>query len=109
MSTPNPTEAEALFSALADPLLADPSVTRGTMMGYPCLRKDGAFFASIERATGHLIVKLPTARVAELVASGLAVPFAPAGRPFREWAAIPTQDKQQWAALLQDARDFVTD
>ena len=41
--------------------------------------------------TGDLLVKLPEARVDELVAAGRADPFAPAGRRFREWAAIPPE------------------
>lgn len=101
-------ESQALFSALANGLLADPNVTRSTMMGYPCLRFAGAFFACAERSTGHLIVKLPSARVAELIGAGDALPFAPAGRVFREWAAIPRQDETQWAALMEEAREFVT-
>ena len=59
------------------------------MMGFPCLRVDGKFFASTDRATGDLLVKLPEARVDELVDTGRAESFAPAGRRFREWAAIP--------------------
>ena len=41
-------------------------------MGYPCLRANGAFFACVERTTGHLIVKLPAPRVNELIAAGQA-------------------------------------
>jgi len=33
------------------------------MMGLPCLRLDGAFFASCDRRTGDLLVKLPEAHV----------------------------------------------
>jgi hypothetical protein len=55
----NADACEALFWELAQPLLAEPGVTRSTMMGYPCLRANGAFFACVERATGNLIVKLP--------------------------------------------------
>jgi len=54
---------ETLFWELAQQFLAEPGVTQGTMMGYPCLRADGAFFACVERTTGHLIVKLPAHRV----------------------------------------------
>lgn len=45
-----------LFWDLARDLMADPAVTRGTMMGLPCLRLNGAFFASLEPKTGDLIV-----------------------------------------------------
>src|SRR5687768_8425719 len=84
------TDHEHRFWSLADPLLHRPNVTRFTMMGLPCLRVDGAFFASWDRNSGALLVKLPGARVDELVEAGRAEPFAPAGRRFREWAAIPT-------------------
>jgi hypothetical protein len=97
---------ETLFWELAQQLLAEPGVTQGTMMGYPCLRANGAFFACVERATGHLIVKLPAHRVAALVATGQALPFAPNGRTFREWAAFPVADPGEWRALLAEAREF---
>lgn len=103
----DPASREALFWALADTLLTDPAVTRSTMMGYPCLRASDAFFACVERKTGHLIVKLPAARVDEFVASGQALPFAPNGRTFREWAAFPVADRDEWLALLEEAKTFV--
>jgi hypothetical protein len=104
------TEAGArslLFWALAEELLTQPGVRRSTMMGYPCLRSNGAFFACVERTTGHLVVKLSADRVSELVASGQALPFAPNGRIFREWAAFPDPDREEWRALLDEARTFV--
>jgi hypothetical protein len=97
---------EELFWELADELLARPAVTRSTMMGYPCLRSNGAFFACVERGTGSLIVKLPSERVNELIASNKARAFAPNGRTFREWAAIPRADRKTWSALLDEARAF---
>jgi len=100
---------EALFWELAQPLLAEPAVTRSTMMGYPCLRSGGTFFACVERATGNLIVKLPAHRVSELTAAGQALPFAPNGRTFREWAAFPHPDPAEWRALLAEARNFAGD
>jgi hypothetical protein len=97
---------ESLFWELAQQLLAEPGVTQSTMMGYPSLRSKGAFFACVERATGHLIVKLPASRVSELAAAGQALPFAPNGRTFREWAAFPVADPAEWRALLAEARHF---
>jgi hypothetical protein len=97
---------EELFWELANELLEQPAVTRSTMMGYPCLRNNGAFLAYIERGTGHLIVKLPAERVKELIASQQALAFAPNGRTFREWAAIPLPDRNAWRALLDEAQDF---
>lgn len=96
-----------LFWQLAERLLVEGRAERGTMMGFPCLRAGGAFFASLERGTGDLVVKLPAGRVAELVAAGEGIPFAPAGRVFREWVASPLADAQAWAALLEEAHRFV--
>ena len=105
--TDGATAGEQRFWDLAEPLLARPGVARSTMMGLPCLRVGGAFFASCDRATGDLLVKLPESRVDELVASDRARPFAPAGRRFREWAAIPVESGRSWRRLLDDALRFV--
>ena len=70
------------------------------MMGFPCLRLHGRFFASVDRRTQALLVKLPADRVAALVASGEGEPFAPAGRVFREWVAFPRTDRRRWRSLL---------
>lgn len=97
---------EGRFWELAGPLLDQAGVTRSTMMGLPCLRLDGRFFASFDRRTGDLLVKLPEARVDALVAGERARPFAPAGRRFREWAAIPAARRRQWSGLLDEALAF---
>lgn len=77
------------------------------MMGLPCLRVDGAFFASFDTRTGRLLVKLPASTVQSMVADGTAEPFAPAGRTFREWAAIPASRLDDWTSLLTAALDHV--
>jgi hypothetical protein len=101
------TAGEQRFWMLADDLLGRDGVVRSTMMGLPCLRVDGSFFASCDRTTGDLLVKLPERRVSELVASGAAKPFAPAGRRFREWAAVPPGRSRSWKRLLDEALTFV--
>lgn len=78
------------------------------MMGLPFLRTDGAFFASYDTRTGRLLVKLPASKVQELFADGTAEPFAPAGRTFREWAAVPAGMLDDWTSLLAEAFDFVS-
>ena len=103
----NAIEGEARFWDLAEPLLARPGVERSTMMGLPCLRVHGSFFASCDRRSGDLLVKLPEQRVDELVANGFAQAFAPAGRRFRQWAAIPPARSRTWRRLLDDALAFV--
>lgn len=73
---------DELFWDLAEDLYRNPAVSRSTMMGYPCLRYQGRFFASVERETSGLLVKLPRSRVQQLIDDGDGEPFAPAGREF---------------------------
>ncbi len=96
--------AEELFWDLVQPMYADPAVQRSTMMGLPCIRLDGQFFASLDRRTGALLVKLPQQRVGQLIEAGHGEPFAPAGRVFREWVAISRPDRRRWQGLLAEAR-----
>lgn len=104
MSTESKTE---LFWDLVGPMFDD-HVDRSTMMGLPCVRIDGAFFASLDHRSGNLIVKLPPDRVSELVHAGTGLAFAPAGRTFREWVAIPDEDEELWRKLIAEARTFVS-
>jgi hypothetical protein len=102
-----PTPGEERFWGLADPLLQEPGISRSTMMGFPCLRVDGKFFATCDHRNGALVVKLPEERVDQLVEAGRAESFAPAGHPFREWASIPAERSRAWRGLLTEALDFV--
>jgi hypothetical protein len=103
----SPTPGEDRFWALAVRLLDQPGITRSTMMGFACLRIDGKFFATCDHRSGALVVKLPEDRVDQLVSAGRAESFAPAGRPFREWAAIPHERSRTWRRLLDEALEFV--
>ena len=98
--------SEERFWALAAHLLAQPGVTRSTMMGFPCLRLDGEFFASYDRRAYALVVKLDEARVSALLEEGRAAPFAPNGRRFREWASIPLEQGRSWGRLIDQALDL---
>ncbi|MGE2814896.1 hypothetical protein ACQI5H_07085 [Mycobacterium heidelbergense] len=98
---------EADFWPVAEPLLTAATVTRSTMMGLPCLRANGRFFASFDRRGTALVVKLPEARVNELIESGEAEPFAPSGRRFREWASIDACRSETWSSRLDEALAFV--
>ena len=100
-------ELTAPWMELAQELLAEPGVTQGTMMGYPCLRANGAFFACVEPANGAPHRQASRHRVSELTATGQALPFTPNRRTFREWAAFPVADPAEWRALLAEARAFV--
>jgi hypothetical protein len=102
-----PEDPTAFFWQAADETLRADGVETGTMMGFPCLRVRGAFFASCDHRSGDLIVKLPEARVQELIATGAGEQFAPAGRVFREWVLVADRDVGRWRAVMTEARSFV--
>ena len=99
---------EGVFWELVDELrMEDPRVEEGTMMGGRCARVGGEFLALVDFKGSGLVVKLPRARVTELIAEGVGLPFAPAGRMFREWVAIPKRDRRRWRNLLREGIAFV--
>ena len=102
-----PDQPADFFHEMSATVLTRPDVATGTMMGFPCLRVAGAFFASCDHRTGDLIVKLPRDRVEQLIADGVGKPFTPAGRTFREWVLIDDRDETRWTALIDEARMFV--
>lgn len=101
-----PNDGHQTFWTLAAPLLALEGVERSTMMGFPCLRCSGRYFASIDKDGTGLIVKLSRARVQALIAEGIGAPFSPAGRVFREWVFVAMEHEDSWAALLAEAHAF---
>ena len=97
-----------LFWDIAKPMLLEGIAQKSTMMGFPCLRTaEGQFFASLEKSTSDMIIKVPAERVKELISSGVAQPFAPNGRTFKEWAKIVPVKRELWHDLIQEAYVFV--
>lgn len=86
---------------------ADERVVEGTIMSSPCLRVGKEFLAMNHHKTEGLVVKLPAARVSELIEAGEGQPFAPAGKVFKEWLAVTTVDEKRWRSLLQEGLAFV--
>lgn len=100
--------AEELFWELALELSTeDPRVVEGTIMNGRCLRVGKEFLALVDYKGSGLVVKLPKARVAELIHSGVGKPFAPAGRVFKEWLSVPKPDRRRWLGLLREGIAFV--
>ncbi len=97
----------ALFWNIAEQLLAEKNISKGSLMGFPCLRVNSDFFATADHRTGHLIVKLPESRVQQLIKEGIGQPFAPAGRTFREWVLIAERDARSWKNMILEAKQFV--
>ena len=98
----------AVFWGLIDELRsADPRIEEGTIMGGRCACVAGEFLALVDFKGSGLVVKLPEVRVEELIATGVGLPFAPAGRVFREWVLVPRRDRRRWRALDEEGVAFV--
>jgi len=93
--------AEDFWDVAGELMADDARLSEGTIMGHPCLRLGKEFVAMPELKTGRLIVKLDAERVSELIAAGVATDFAPAGKVFREWAAVA--DSARWRKLMTEA------
>lgn len=94
------------FQQLVDSFAGRPQVELGRMFGAPGLKTEGKVFAMLVK--GRLVVKLPKARVDELVAKGRGEYFDPGhGRLMKEWLSAPEGTAAAWAALAQAAFDYV--
>ena len=103
-----PDRAESLFWDLIDELQShDERIEQGTIMGGRCARVSGEFLGLVSYKGSGMVVKLPRTRVDQLIAAGIGQPFAPAGKVFREWVAIPKPDRRHWTKLLNESIAFV--
>jgi hypothetical protein len=95
------------FDELIARYLPDPQVTEGTGFGSSRgLRVGGKIFAIFGER--ELTVKLPRARVDELVDAGIGTRFDPGhGRLMREWLTVSTRHATEWERLADDALRFV--
>jgi hypothetical protein len=98
------TAAASPFWDHVAPLMASGALEQGTIMGNACVRVRGQFVAMPYHRGAGLVVKLTAPRVEELVAGGDGLPFAPAGRAFREWVLVPAYAPPLWDALLEEGR-----
>src|SRR5262245_37597987 len=98
--------ADPAFEAVIAAFRGDPQVSRKRMFSSSnvlCVK--GKIFAMLAR--GKLVVKLPKARVAELVSSGKGEHFDPGhGRLMKEWVALESS-KPSWVDLAREAYHFV--
>ncbi len=86
------------YDAVANRFLAEPGVTEGQMFGNPVLKVGGKVFAGLWEE--QLVVKVPAARVQELIASGKGSPFAPMeGRTMKEWVLVGDDEELAAEAL----------
>ncbi|WP_346620086.1 TfoX/Sxy family protein [Blastococcus montanus] len=84
----------------------DGEVTRGHMFGCPGLRTGRRFFTI--RWEEQLVLKLPAARIADLVQAGGGTPFEPMeGRRMNGWILLT--GAADTTSLVEQARAYVTE
>jgi hypothetical protein len=98
----------ALFESLCDEYAGLSGVTvpeGGSGFGSNALKINKSIFAML--VNDRLVVKLPAARVTELISSGDGVPFdAGKGKPMKEWVGL-TGDDDACRELVNEALVFV--
>jgi len=99
-------EVDPKFAEVAAAFAKDRAVTAGRMMSSFGLKVGGKIFAMHSR--NAFVVKLPKARVDELVSAKQGVYFDPRrdGRLMKEWLSVADR-KAPWLALAQEAHRFV--
>ncbi len=105
-ATRSPVALVPRFARVVTAFTTDSRVTYGGHgFGSRALRVDGRIFAMLS-TRDRFVVKLPRARVAELVARDDADYFDPAGRPMKEWAVVEAE-RLSWLELAHEAYAFV--
>jgi hypothetical protein len=96
---------EDRFDALVTELSTMDGVSRpagGRRFGARALRRNGRIVAMLDG--GRLVVKLPRARVDELVATGAGSRFdAHRGTPLKEWFVLAADSPLSWTELAGEA------
>lgn len=101
-------DEEERYAELVRAFLGSPGVTQeGQGFGSSALKVDGRIFAMLS-SRREFVVKLPRARVDELIASGDGDRYDPGhGRLMREWLALRRSSDRDWLALAEEALAFV--
>lgn len=99
-------DLEPRFAPVVEAFAKDPDVSHGGKgFGSTGLKVNGKLFAM--PVEGKLVVKLPKARVDELVSAGRGKHFDPGhGRLMKEWVAV-APGEVDWIALAREAYRFV--
>lgn len=105
---PGAANQAALFESLCDEYAGVSGVTvpaGGSGFGSNAIKINKSIFAML--VNDRLVVKLPAARVAELIAAGDGVAFdAGKGKPMKEWVGL-TVDDATARRLVAEALAFV--
>ncbi len=105
-------ETEARFAAVVEAFARNPSISHSKagsrLFGSETLKVHDKIFAMVS-SSGHFMVKLPKARVEELVAVGAGQRFdASQGRPMKEWLQLDSGSGQDWLELARESLKFVS-
>ena len=101
----NPKHKEVLDSFL----LEDEAVKPGKMFGHPAYYVGGKLFASLYME--GVCVKVPEARVKELLTKEGHTPFQPMGRTMKEWIMITHKNSKDYLKdkeIFQESIKYVT-
>jgi len=103
--------AQEQWAALVQTMLAQGAATYGSegaqrAFGSTSLKTDGKIFAMLVK--DRLVVKLPAARVTQLVEDGAGEHFDPGhGRIQKEWLSVLEGDDGTWRALATESEAYV--
>lgn len=93
------------FDRLTHALGGMPGVTCAKVFGYSALKIHGKVFATV--ADGRLVVKLPSERIAELIAHGQGETFVGYGKVMRGWIQLATVDADSWLGFAEEAQGHI--
>jgi hypothetical protein len=98
--------ASEMYDGVVNALKGEAEIGEGRGFGSSALKVNGKIFAMLN--TGRLVVKLPRARVSELLTNDVGEPFdTGGGRVMKEWVALQPSTEADWLAAAREARDFV--
>jgi hypothetical protein len=99
-------EAQIEFEHLANLLVLQPGVSKSKMFGMSSLMVNGKAFAGLDGE--RMIFKLPVEVRSQTLGLEGARLFEPmAGRPMKEWVAVPVAQAERWQELAADALKYV--
>lgn len=99
-------DAVERWAAIEEQWLGRPGIGSKKMLRATGLATEaGKVFASL--IDGRLVLKLPAARVDELIEEGTGERFSSGSRPMREWVSVGGEHEDSWDGLVAEAHQFV--
>ena len=112
MPTSNVSLAQKTYAAVVAALCTEAGVSHDTStrgFGATTLRVHGKIFAMLA-SRERFVLKLPQARVAELLENGVGAPFDMGrGRVMREWVVITAADPSHRITLAREALRYLAE